>query len=118
MADEFDLFLGSALAPPEREPDRQFVARVQARIVLEERLAAQERALLGSLLRELLAVAAVAGALWWISRSEAVAGRVAESPAAALAILLALFMFVVAVLSFRPRIFMNSLAPIRGFSTC
>ena len=30
MNDEFDDFLRSALAPRDREPDRAFVARVQA----------------------------------------------------------------------------------------
>ena len=54
----------------------------------------------------------VGGAAWLISRSGRVAGWAAESPAAALTILLALFMFVVAVLSFRPRAFTVSLAPL------
>ena len=38
MADPFDSFLSEALAPPARDPDRQFVARVQARVALEARL--------------------------------------------------------------------------------
>ena len=35
MADEFDAFLAVALAPEQREPDRAFVARVQAGIRLD-----------------------------------------------------------------------------------
>ena len=109
MADEFDRYLSAALAPPDRTPDRKFVARVQARIALEERLAAQQRSLLGNLLKQLGALGVIAAALWWISRSGTAAGLASESPAVALSILLALFMLVVVVLGFRTRPVINPL---------
>ena len=103
MADEFDRFLAAALATEERAPDRQFVARVQAAIMLEERLAAQRSALLRDLARQLLGLAAVGGALWWLARAGPVANWFGESPAIGLAILMTMFIFVVAVLSGRSR---------------
>ena len=45
MADEFDAFLAVALAPEQREPDRAFVARVQAGIRLDEQLRAARRSM-------------------------------------------------------------------------
>jgi hypothetical protein len=102
MADDFDRFIASALAPPERAPDRQFVARVQAVVALEGRLAAQRRLLLPELLKQLAALSAVAAALWWIARAAPVASRFAESPALLLAILLAAFGLLVALFSSRP----------------
>jgi hypothetical protein len=108
MADEFDRLLAAALAPQERAPDRHFVARVQAAILLEERLAAQRSSLIQDLAWQLVALAAVAAALSWLGRADAVAGLAAESPAVALAILLVLFTFVAAVLSSRPRALPNS----------
>src|SRR5215212_4385700 len=98
MADEFDHFLKSALAPSERLPDRRFVTRVQAAIALEERLAAQRSSLLRELARQLVALAAIAAGLWWIGRAPPVASLFAESPAVGLAILLAAFAFLVAIL--------------------
>lgn len=102
MADEFDRFLESALAPPDRLPDRKFVARVQARIALEERLAAQHSALVHDLLKQLLALAAVAAGLWWIGRAAPVASLFSQSPAVGLAILTTLFSLLVVLLGRRP----------------
>ena len=101
MADEFDRFLESALAPPDRLPDRKFVMRVQARIALEERLAARHSALVRDLLTQLIALAAVAAGLWWIGRAAPVANWFSQSPAAGLAILLALFGLLVLLLGRR-----------------
>jgi FtsH-binding integral membrane protein len=101
MADEFDSVLTSSLAPAERAPDRAFVLRVQATIKLEERLAAERRALAGGFVRQLLALAAVAVAAWWISKAPAVASWIAESQAIGLAILLAGFAFVVGLIAAR-----------------
>ena len=102
MADEFDRFLKSALAPPERMPDRKFVARVQAGVGLEERLASQKSALVRDLLTQLVALAAVAAGLWFIGRAEPVASWFTQSPAAGLAILLVGFGSLVALLGQRP----------------
>ena len=41
MADEFEDFLSKALAAPERQPDREFVQRVQVQVRLDEHLRAQ-----------------------------------------------------------------------------
>ena len=88
MADDFDRFLASALAPEDRLPDRKFFARVQAAILLEERLTAQRWWLMRGLATQLVALAAVAAGLWWIGRAGPLADWFAESPAFGLAILL------------------------------
>lgn len=97
MADAFDRFLESGLAPPERDPDRHFVARVQAMIALEERMAAQRRSIAGALLRQLLGLLAVGAAAIWIGRAAPVASWFDQSPAAALAVLLIAFGSLVAL---------------------
>lgn len=101
MADEFDLLLSSALAPTEREPDRRFVAKVQARIALEGRLAARERSMVADFAKQLVALMVVAASFWWLGRAATLAQSFAESPALGLAILLAGFIFLVGVLSSR-----------------
>jgi hypothetical protein len=102
MADEFERFLGAALAPPEREPDRRFVLRVQAHIALEERFAARQRALIIGLAKQVAALLVVAVSIWWVARAGPVADWFARSPALALATLLAGFIFLVGTLSFTP----------------
>ena len=97
MADGFDHFLSAALAPPEREADRAFVARVQAQIALEERFARERMSLLRDLLQQLVALLAVSAGAWWVGRSAPVAQWARESPATALAILLVAFMFMAAM---------------------
>jgi hypothetical protein len=101
VAERFDEFLAAALAPAERQGDRKFVARVQAAIALEERLAAQRRSLLTELAQQLVAVAAGGVAVWWIGRAEPVASHFAQSPALCLAILLTGFGLLVALMSSR-----------------
>jgi hypothetical protein len=102
MTDQFDRHLKAALAPPERSPDRKFVLRVQAAIALEERLAGQRASLLRGLGKQIIAVGAVAAGIWWVSRAAPVSAWLAQSPAAALAILLTGFAFLVAILGRRP----------------
>jgi hypothetical protein len=99
MADEFDRFLSSALAPEERLPDRNFVARVQAAILLEERLAAQRWSLMFGLVTQLIALGAVAVAVWWIGRAAPLADWFAESPGFGLAILLTGFACLIGLFS-------------------
>ena len=101
MAEDFDAFIASALAPAQRDADRRFVARVQAHIVLEERLARERRAMIVRLGEQLLALCAVAVAVWLISRAAPVAEMFAKSPAAVLSVLLAGFAFVLRVFSLR-----------------
>jgi hypothetical protein len=91
MADDFDRFLAQALAPPERMPDRRFVAGVQARIALEERLAAERTALIRALAAQLAALLAVAAGLWVIGRAAPVARLVSASPSLALMVMLGAF---------------------------
>ena len=102
MSDRFDDFLARELAPPGRDPDRAFVARVQARIRLEERLEAERSGLLSALLIQILGIAAIAAALWWLSRSPAIESFAGESPAVLLLVLLAAFSFVIALFASRP----------------
>lgn len=97
MSDDFDLFLREALAPPERGPDRPFVARVETLVVLEERLQAEGRGLFHQLAMQVLAIAAVAAGLLWLGRAPAVAGFVESSPAIALSALLAGFTLLILV---------------------
>jgi hypothetical protein len=91
MADEFDRYLASALAPENRMPDRGFVARVQSVIALEEALSVQRRALIAGLLKQLAALLAVAAGVWVVGRAEPVANWFAGSPALGLTALLAAF---------------------------
>jgi hypothetical protein len=93
MADAFDSLLTVALQPPERAPDRHFVARVQARIALEDRFSQQRRAAIGAFAKQLLALGALAAGLWWLGRAAPVASWRTESPALALAVLLVAFAF-------------------------
>jgi hypothetical protein len=98
MADEFERMLSEALAPEARDPDRLFVARVQAGIALDERFAAERRSGLRQLGAEVLGLAAIAGGLLWLGRSEPISGFFAESPAIALAAVIAAFTLAVLVL--------------------
>ncbi|HEX4762609.1 MAG TPA: hypothetical protein VFU87_07435 [Sphingomicrobium sp.] len=99
MTDDFDRFLREALAPERRDPDRRFVARVQARIALDRYLKAERRGLLRRLGAELLALLAVAAGLLWLGRAAPVAGFFAESPGVALAALLSGFALLVLLVS-------------------
>ena len=88
MADRFEAFLAAGLAPGLGDSDRRFVARVQATIALEEQLARQRRSLIAGLVRQLVAVAAIAAALLLVGLAAPVARLFAESPAIGLALLL------------------------------
>src|SRR5690349_5482674 len=99
MADGFDEFLASSLAPAERVPDRRFVTAVQARIILEEQLARERRTLVAGFANQLAALAAVAAAVWIIGSAAPVAQSWAEFPAAGTLLLLLAFGFVVAMFS-------------------
>ena len=114
MADEFDRFLVRSLALPERDPDRDFVRRVQLRIALERRLAAERSAVLRGLAVQVAALAALAGGMLLIARAPAVADFAADFPAVALAGLLAgfgLWIFVAAAPATRERSFGRRSAP-------
>ena len=99
VTDQFDRFLAEALAPEAREPDRIFVARVQAGIALERQLRAERRSLFRRVGVETIAIAAVALALLWLGRAPPVAGFVTDSPAIALVGLLSVFSLLVLLFS-------------------
>ena len=109
MADAFDEFLESSLAPAERLPDRRFVTAVQARIIFEDQLARERRRLLAGLAKQLAALAAVAAAVWVIGSAAPVAQARAEFPAAGTLLLLLAFGFIVAMFSRSSR---PALAPV------
>ena len=99
MTDEFDDFLARTLGPAEREPDRAFVARVQSQIRLDEQLRAERRNMLSMLSIQVIGIAAIAAAVFWLLQSPQIASFAAESPAILLATLLAAFSFVVLLFS-------------------
>jgi len=99
MTDAFETFLAARLAPPARDPDRKFVARVQAAILLDERLRAARRAELRALGLQALALFAVAGGLILFARSENIASLAAMAPGLTLLTLLCGFGLLVALLS-------------------
>lgn len=99
MTDPFDAFLAAALEPPSRDPDRIFVAKVQARNALEERLRATRNAELRALGLQALAVFAVAGALLLLLRSHDVARLAEQLPGMTLIALLCAFGLLVPLLS-------------------
>jgi hypothetical protein len=101
MTDGFDDFLAARLSPPEREPDRAFVARVQARILVDEAMRAQRAGILSQLSQEILAVVAVAAAFLLLSRSPSAAAFLAESPALVLLALIGLFSLLIGLFALR-----------------
>lgn len=112
MADEFDAFLAKGLAPEEREPDRAFVARVQAGIRLDEQLRAERRTMVATLAVQFLGVAAIAAAIVWLLRAPEIGAFATESPAFLLLILLVAFSFVIVLFSSGA----SSRGPQRAFS--
>ena len=99
MPEDFDRFLASALAPDDRQPDRKFVAGVQARIALEEQLAAQRRSLVSALVMQMIGLAAVAATIWLVARAAPVAEFFAPGSWLGVATLLAAFAFIVLLFS-------------------
>lgn len=102
MSDEFDRFLASSLAPPARMPDRRFVSGVQAAIALDERLAAERRAVAGGLLKQLAALLSISAAIWIIGQAPPISPSFAQSPGFALVSVLVAVVCVVALISSRP----------------
>ena len=96
---EFDSFLARALAPEPRDADRVFVAGVHTRILWEERLEAQRKAMMARLLRQMLAILSFALGLLWLARSPDFSSLAIDSPAVVLGGLLALFSLLVLALS-------------------
>jgi hypothetical protein len=102
MADQFNEFLARTLSPADREPDRAFVERIQSLIRLDEQLCAERRSMVSMLSIQVLGVAVIAAAVFWLLRSPEIAAFATESPAILLATLLAVFSFVVLLFSTEP----------------
>jgi uncharacterized membrane protein YczE len=109
MPDEFERFLASSLAPPERLPDRWFVAAVQARVELEERFARQRRQLIGSFAVQLVALFAVSCGLFWFASSAPVDGWFAKFPTVGIGLVLIAFVPLIALFGRAPA---NSAVPL------
>ena len=99
MIDDFDAFLSNALSPPDGEPDRAFVRRVQAQIRLADHLRAERRGLLKMFVIQSIGIAAIAGALFWLLRSPFLANFASEWPALLLLSMLSLFSLVLLLVS-------------------
>ena len=99
MADEFDAYLAAGLAPDEHEPDRAFLARVQAAVRLDEQLRAERRGMVATLAIQFLGIAAIAAAIVWLLRAPEIGVLASESPAFLLLILLVAFSFVIMLFS-------------------
>jgi hypothetical protein len=99
MADRFDDFLAATLALEERDADRRFVARVQARIALDTQLRERGRASLRQFGVQVLGLGAIAAGLLWLSLSAPIAEFAAQSPAMALAGVIASFAMLIALFS-------------------
>ena len=91
MIDQFDTFLAAALAPEERAPDRAFTLRVNAAILIDDRLRAARRAALRELGLQIVAILSVAAALVGLLRSEVIAEFAAGYAPLTLGALLLLF---------------------------
>ena len=102
MTDPFERFLSSSLASAERLPDRRFVAGVQARILLEDRLARERRALVINLLKQLVALLSVGAAVWSLVHAAPIADQVRQFPATGLAVLLISFALLVGLFTRAP----------------
>jgi hypothetical protein len=96
---DFDQFLRESLGPEERDPDRAFVARVQAQVRLDAQLSERKRAIGRRLLRDLVGIAAIAAALVVLAESPAVTELASHSPEILVAGLLVAFGCVVALFS-------------------
>ena len=105
MSDDFDSFLASALAPPERPEDLEFARRVQMRARLDAIERATRKGALQKLLVQLLSLAALAGGLALASRSGAVIQLAESAPhllLAGLAVMLLGWLWIVAGEGNRP----------------
>lgn len=99
MEPDFEQLLAATLAPPNREPDVEFVLRVRLLCALDGRLRAERQARLGLFGRQALALAAFAAGLIWIGRAAPIEGFTGSSPALALIALLSVFAMLVAALA-------------------
>jgi hypothetical protein len=93
----FDAMLGEALAPPKRDKDLGFVAKVDRAVIERERYLRQRSALCRQFGGEMLALAALGGSVALLARIPDVRDALAEAPTLAWPALLSLLVFWVAV---------------------
>ncbi len=93
----FDAILAEALAPPARDKDPGFIARVDRAVIERERYLRQRGALRRQLGGEMLALAALGGSVALLARIPDVSEALAEAPTLAWPALLSLILFWVAV---------------------
>jgi hypothetical protein len=93
----FDAMLAEALAPPRRDQDLAFMAKVDRAIVERQRYLRQRAALRRQLGGEMLALAALGGSVFLLSRIPDVSAALAEAPTLAWPALLSLVLFWLAV---------------------
>ncbi len=93
----FDAILAEALAPPARDKDLGFIARVDRAVIERERYLRQRGALRRQLGGEMLALAALGGSVALLARIPDVSEALAEAPTLAWPALLSLILFWVAV---------------------
>jgi hypothetical protein len=89
----FDAMLAEALAPPKRDRDPGFVAKVDRAVVERERYLRQRSALRRQLGGEMLALAALGGSIALLARIPDVSEALAEAPILAWPALLSLLLF-------------------------
>jgi hypothetical protein len=99
VSDDFERLLGEALAPVCRDPDAQFVMRISARIVFEQRIAEQRGAELRTFGIQMLALVAITSGLVWLVHAAPATKLLANVPGAALAVLCAAFGLVVTIIA-------------------
>ena len=91
MTDEFERMLAAALAPPERDEDHRFVARVSQHVRLDEHLRAQQRGIARRFALQLLSLAAVASAVAALGLSADLRDAMRELPHVGLGFVLVIF---------------------------
>jgi hypothetical protein len=89
----FDAMLAVALAPPKRDKDRGFIAKVDRAVIERERYLRQRSALRRQLGGEMLALAALGGSVALLARIPDVSEALAEAPTLAWPALLSLLLF-------------------------
>ena len=103
-SDEFDRFLAQSLAPPNRVPDKQFLARVSQQIVLDKLHRRARAKMFERLGVELLSIVAVGAGLIAVGAGTNIADSAGAVPAVALAGMVILFGFWVTLVSRQQRV--------------
>ena len=102
--DAFDAFLAQSLAPPDRIPDKQFLARVSQQMVLDKLRRRARAKMLERLGVELLSIVAVGAGLLAAGGGTRIAESAGNVPAAVVAGMMIVFAFWVALVSRQQRV--------------